>query len=85
MEAAAEIPADTFLDQAIAALIAADVSTLCRLEDAASTVAAPVSRARYLKNRDMFAALLEATGRNLRFLRRATERQSTVLYTQGPR
>ncbi|MFZ0663295.1 MAG: hypothetical protein WAM66_11430 [Acidobacteriaceae bacterium] len=75
MKPAAEIPVDDFLDQALSALITTDASMLRRLESAAPTVAAPVSRARYLKDRDTFAALLEATGRNLRFLRRATQRQ----------
>ncbi|HEY1731232.1 MAG TPA: hypothetical protein VGG15_05770 [Terriglobales bacterium] len=80
---ATQIPADYFLDQVLSALVAADASMLNRLENAASTVAEPVSGVRYLKDRGTFAALLDMTGRNLRFLRRVTEKQSGGFYAPG--
>lgn len=65
-------PADIFLEEAIVALESADVSALGRLADGAAGVGMPESRRLYECNRDIFAALLEATARNLRLLRRTT-------------
>lgn len=75
-----QIPADYFLEQAISALACADASELSRLAACASSAAMPVSRSRYQKNRDIFFALLGATGRHLRLLHRATERKSSNFY-----
>lgn len=72
-----QIPADCFLDRAISALESTDASELSRLVHCASSVATPVSQSRYWQNYDIFAALLEATGRNLRLVCRATERKSS--------
>lgn len=74
---AEQIPAEYFLDHAISALEAADAAELRRLADCVSSVVMPVSQGRYRRNRDVFAALLEATGRNLRLLHRATEQKSS--------
>lgn len=80
MNSEAEIPADEFLDQALAALAAGDAASLRRLEAAAPDVGVPLNRAAYLSKRKIFMALLERTGRNLRFLRRVLEKQLAGLY-----
>jgi len=85
MEIRAQIPADRFLDQAISALEAADASALDRLAGDVFSVAMPVNQAHYRRNRETFAALMEATGRNLRVLRRATKQEPAGLYVPGPR
>lgn len=85
MDIRAQIPADRFLDQAISALEAADASVLDRLADCVFSIAIPVNQARYRRNRETFAVLLEATGRNLRVLRRATKQESAGPYVPGPR
>jgi hypothetical protein len=81
----AQIPADHFLEQAIAALTVADSSALRQLEASVLTVAAPRNRTAYAARRATFAALLDATARNLRFLRRVTGKQSSGFYTPSPR
>lgn len=83
MNPAIQIPADQFLDQAIAALIAADAAALRRLEAAASTVALPRNRIGYQARRATFAALLDATGRNLRFLRRVSGKPTANIYAHS--
>ncbi len=75
-----QLPADHFLGQAISALEYADPLELGRLAACASSVAVPVSRLRYRQNREIFVALLRATGRNLRLLHRATEHKSSDYY-----
>lgn len=80
MNSRSEIPADDFLDLALAALSAGDAASLRQLEAAASDVAAPLSRAAYLRKRDIFKVLVDQTGRNLRFLRRVFEKQLASLY-----
>lgn len=74
------IPADEFLDQVFTALIAADVRDLQRLESQAPFVVAPKSEMRFIRNRAIFAALLEMSARNLRLLRRISSTQSSDLY-----
>lgn len=74
------IPADEFLDRVFTALIAADVDHLQRLEAQAPFVVAPRSEARFVRNRAIFASLLEITARNLRLLRRVSARQSPEIY-----
>lgn len=81
MDHISEMPADTFVEQAITALAAGDAATLRRLEAEAPKVAAPVSRAIFLRKIDVFQALLDETGRNLRFLRRVLEKQPSALYS----
>ena len=85
---AADFPADDFLDNVIAALTASDAAALRRLESAAPAVAAPRSRAAYLRKRAAFAALLHATARNLRLLRRSahsvSQRQPTLRRKDTP-
>jgi hypothetical protein len=71
MDTTAPIPADVFLDRVIAALAATDARELRKLEAAASGVAMPASRSEYMRKRATLAALLSATARNLRILRRA--------------
>lgn len=83
--AVSKIPADFLLDQAIVALGSADASALCRLRECAFTVSVPLCQNRYDQNRDVFAGLLEATGRNLRLLRRANERYHAGIYMCDPR
>lgn len=85
MSTSAQIPADRFLDQVVAALIAAEAAALRELEAAAPHVAAPASPAGYLQKHATLAALLEASARNLRLLRRVTGRQSSCAFTFGPR
>jgi hypothetical protein len=85
MNSAAPIPAENFLDEVIAALIASDVELLRQLEAAASTVAAPRNRTQYLKKLALFAELLGETARNLRFLRRVTAKPSSGPYAINPR
>jgi hypothetical protein len=77
-------PADAFLDHIIAALTAADAATLRRLEAAASSITPPLNHAAYLEKRATLAALLAASARNLRFLRRITGKQSAILYPPRP-
>lgn len=79
MNPAAEIPADIFLDQAIAALTAADAPALSRLEAALPILAAPGNREHFLSRHALFTALLEATARNLRLFRRIVEQHSLTL------
>lgn len=74
------IPADEFLDQVFTALIAADVDNLQRLERQAPFVAAPRNEVRFVRNRAIFAALLEMTARNLRLLHRISDRKSAEIY-----
>lgn len=74
------VPADEFLDQVISALIRVDAATLQQLESLASGVAAPRNFERFVQNRAVFAALLDATARNLRLLRRVTGTQFPDLY-----
>ncbi|MGB7191031.1 MAG: hypothetical protein WBD10_12895 [Acidobacteriaceae bacterium] len=76
-----EMPADTLIEQAILALAAGDAATLRRLEAEAPRIAAPVSAAAFLRGADIFRALLDETGRNLRFLRRVLEKQPSALYS----
>lgn len=83
MNPAIQIPADQFLDQAIAALIAADAATLRQLETAASTVALPRNRTGYQARRATFAALLDVTARNLRFLHRVSGKPTVNIYTHN--
>lgn len=85
MSAPAQIPADGFLDQVIAALTAADAATLRQLEATATHVAAPANQSEYLQKHATLAALLEASARNLRLLRRVTGRQPFGAYNFGPR
>lgn len=85
MSTSAQIPADGFLDRVIAALTAVDAATLRQLEATASHVAAPASSAGYLAKHATLAALLEASARNLRLIRRVTGRQSSGDLTFGPR
>lgn len=83
MTSANHIPADNFtahfaedfLDEAIAALTVSDVASLRRLETVAPTVAAPRSCTAYLNKRAVFAALLDASARNLRIFRRVHQTQ----------
>lgn len=78
MDAVSQIPADDFLDEVLSALAGPDVSALRRLELAAPSVAAPASLARFQERREGLAALLAATGRNLRILQRAANRRTTA-------
>ncbi|HTV04973.1 MAG TPA: hypothetical protein VME86_06355 [Acidobacteriaceae bacterium] len=75
MNALQPIPADLLLDKAILALTFADAAELNRLERIAPAVIAPVDEARCLNQRAVFAALLDASARNLRLLRRALGRR----------
>lgn len=77
---ASRFPADYFLDQVITALAAADAPALRRLEAAAPMVAAPLNHARYTRNHAALTALLDASARNLRLLRRATGKYDINLY-----
>jgi hypothetical protein len=79
MSAAAQIPADTFLDRVIHALTAVDSDTLRELESAAAHTAPPESLPGYLNKRATLAALLDASARNLRLLRRIAGRHSSYL------
>lgn len=81
MEHISEMPADTFVEQAITALAAGDAATLRRLEAEAPKVVAPVNRAAFLREAQIFRALLDETGRNLRFLRRVLQKQPSALYS----
>lgn len=74
MSTQANIPADTFLEQVISALIRSDALALRQLEAAAITP--PVDRSRYFAKHAIFASLLAVTGRNLRLLRRVQERKA---------
>jgi len=80
MSTTAHIPADKFLGQVIAALTAADAATLSRLETAARLVAAPCSRAQYASKHATFAALLDASSRNLRLLNRIVGKRNANCY-----
>jgi hypothetical protein len=75
-----KISAESFLDQAIQALTVVDAPALQRLESAAHTIAPPIDPTRYLKERAVFVALLGATGRNLRLLRRVSELRTHTTY-----
>jgi hypothetical protein len=80
-----EMPADAFVDQAIAALAAGDAVALRRLEADAPKVIAPRGLDAFLSRMDIFRALLDQTGRNLRFLRRVVEKQPSTLYSPSRR
>ena len=84
MRSVAPIPVDRFLDEVFSALERGDASTLRRLEDAASSVTAPLHPAEYLKKRDALAKLLELTARNLRTIRRATGERLPGQYVVAP-
>lgn len=79
MKTGALIPADIFIDQVLASLVRADAAALHQLESAALTVAAPENPAQYPKKRAALAALIDATGRNLRFLHRVANRKAASL------
>ncbi|MGH9586278.1 MAG: hypothetical protein ACRD3F_04965 [Acidobacteriaceae bacterium] len=81
MDRKTQIPADQLLEEAITALVTVDAAALSRLADSVSNAAMPISQNGYRQNRDVFVALLDATGRNLRLLRRATEQQLGGAYT----
>lgn len=85
MNPVAQIPADNFLDQVISALTDADLTTLRRLETAVLEITAPENPTRYLAKRDTLADLLDASARNLRFLRRVTRKQDHPSYLSGSR
>jgi hypothetical protein len=85
MNALAKVPADRFLDLAISALASTDTSAITTLANGVSTVTKPISMADYLQNRDIYAALLEETGRNLRLLLRAAEQRRANFYISGAR
>ena len=74
------IPADQFLDEVIFALTFTDASALGRLESVASEVAEPVDLVRYANQRAALAALLDASARNLRLMRRAAGRHGLRFY-----
>lgn len=76
MNATQKIPADQFLDEAIRALTFADLAELKRLEMVSPKVASPIDAARYWTQRAVFAALLDASGRNLRLFHRAARKQA---------
>lgn len=80
MNPAAEIPADIFLDQAIAALTATDAPALRGLEAALPTIAAPRNRELFIARHALFAVLLESTARNLRLLRRVAGQHAHALH-----
>jgi hypothetical protein len=75
---------DRFLDEVFSALERGDASALRRLEDTASSVAAPLHPAEYLKKRDALASLLELTARNLRTIRRASGKHLPGQYAVAP-
>lgn len=75
-KAAEAIPADQLLNRVIAALTVGDAPGLRTLESLAPQATVPLSRARYVKQRAVYTALLAATARNLRVLRRAAGRDS---------
>lgn len=79
MGIAAQISADTFLDRVIQALIAVDSTALRELESAAAHTAPPESLPNYLNKRATLAALLDASARNLRLLRRIAGKHSPYL------
>lgn len=83
MNTLTKLPADRFLDQAISALVSGDNSSMAMLANSVSTVAKPVSVAAYLRNRGIYLALLEETGRNLRLLLRAAEQRRADFYISG--
>lgn len=74
------IPADEFLDQVFTALIASDVDNLQRLEAQAPFVAAPRSEAKFIRNREIFAALLDMALRNVRLHHRVSARQVSEIF-----
>jgi len=84
MRSVAPIPVDRLLDEVFSALERGDASALRRLEDAASSVAAPLIPAQYLRKREALAALLELTARNLRTIRRATGERLPGQYVVAP-
>lgn len=67
---AAGIPADVFLEQAMAALTAGSARDLHRLEKAVPHVSTPNNDAHFVRQHAAFAALLDASARNLRLLGR---------------
>lgn len=71
--AAAPIPADLFLERVISALTAADAPELDQLGAAAPYIAAPCDPVRFVNRHAAFAALLDASARNLRLLGRIGE------------
>lgn len=84
MRSVAPIPVDRFLDEVFSALERGDAAALRRLENAASSVAAPLNPAEYLRRRDALAKLLEMTARNLRTIRRATGERLPGQYVVVP-
>lgn len=84
MRSVAPLPVDRFLDEVFSALERGDASVLRQLEDAASSVAAPLNPAEYLKKRDALASLLEMTARNLRTIRRASGKHLPGQYAVAP-
>ncbi|HTW44897.1 MAG TPA: hypothetical protein VMD58_05080 [Acidobacteriaceae bacterium] len=76
MNTSQNISADLFVDQVIVALTRADAAALGRLEAAAPSVSAPIDLLRYTSQRATLAALLDASARNLRLMRRAAGRRS---------
>jgi hypothetical protein len=81
MSTRANIPAETFLDEVITALIRSDALALRQLEAAAITP--PVDRSRYLAKYAVLASLLIGTGRNLRLLRRVQQLKARNSYAQS--
>jgi hypothetical protein len=69
-----DLLADDLIDQVISALTVSDAAALSQLESAASSVAPPRRHAQYFQKRATFAALLDASARNLRLLRRFAHR-----------
>lgn len=68
------IPADQLQEATILALRMGDAATLESLVQAAAAAAAPEDMAKYGSQRAVLAALLEASARNLRLLRRVAGR-----------
>ena len=85
MEPATQLPADHFLDQVLSALTVGDAAALRRLESLAPMVSAPSSLAQYRSQCGVLESLLDATGRNLRTLRRAVDGRASGLYAPEPR
>lgn len=69
------IPADSYVDQVLSALTRGDAAALRRLESAASSVAPPLHPTRYVQQHSTLGALIDATARNLRFVRRVLARR----------
>jgi hypothetical protein len=83
-----DLPADDFVNQVISALTVSDAAALHQLESAVSSIAPPRSRAQYLQKRATFAALLDASARNLRLLRhfahRGAQKPAPDIYAPRP-